>query len=58
MTGGTVVILSPTGSNFSAGMSGGMAYALDEKGDFAALCNKVIVNHLKHADEFSDKDLE
>jgi glutamate synthase domain-containing protein 3 len=34
MTGGTVVILGPTGRNFAAGMSGGVAYVLDEKGRF------------------------
>jgi glutamate synthase (ferredoxin) len=35
MTGGKVVILGETGRNFAAGMSGGIAYILDEKGDFA-----------------------
>ena len=39
MTGGRVVILGPTGRNFGAGMSGGIAYVLDEAGDFASLCN-------------------
>lgn len=34
MTGGTVVILGPTGRNFAAGMSGGVAYIYDEVGDF------------------------
>ena len=33
MTGGRVVILGPTGRNFAAGMSGGVAYVLDEDGD-------------------------
>ncbi len=36
MTGGRVVVLGPTGRNFAAGMSGGVAYVLDEAGDFAA----------------------
>ena len=36
MTGGRVVVLGPTGRNFAAGMSGGVAYVLDEDGDFAA----------------------
>ena len=36
MTGGRVVVLGPTGRNFAAGMSGGIAYVLDEGGDFAA----------------------
>ncbi len=39
MTGGKVVILGSTGRNFAAGMSGGVAYILDEKGDFATRCN-------------------
>jgi glutamate synthase (ferredoxin) len=39
MTGGTVVILGATGRNFAAGMSGGIAYILDEHGDFASRCN-------------------
>lgn len=39
MTGGTVVILGRTGRNFAAGMSGGIAYVLDEDGDFANRCN-------------------
>ena len=34
MTGGKTVILGPTGRNFAAGMSGGIAYVLDEAGDF------------------------
>jgi len=43
MTGGRVVILGATGRNFAAGMSGGVAYVLDEKGDFATRCNKQMV---------------
>jgi glutamate synthase (ferredoxin) len=43
MTGGKVVIIGPTGRNFAAGMSGGVAYVLDEKGDFATRCNKQMV---------------
>jgi glutamate synthase (NADPH/NADH) large chain len=39
MTGGTVVVLGATGRNFAAGMSGGIAYVLDEKEMFARLCN-------------------
>lgn len=39
MTGGRVVVLGVTGRNFAAGMSGGVAYVLDEKGDFATRCN-------------------
>ncbi|MDX8376994.1 MAG: glutamate synthase large subunit [Mariprofundales bacterium] len=43
MTGGTVVILGDTGRNFAAGMSGGVAYVLDEIGDFATRCNLTMV---------------
>jgi glutamate synthase (ferredoxin) len=44
MTGGTVVVLGPTGRNFAAGMSGGVAYVLDEAGDFAERCNTAMVS--------------
>ena len=43
MTGGKVVVLGPTGRNFAAGMSGGIAYVLDEAGDFPTRCNKQMV---------------
>jgi len=43
MTGGTVVVLGRTGRNFAAGMSGGVAYVLDEQGDFALRCNLQMV---------------
>jgi glutamate synthase (ferredoxin) len=43
MTGGRVVVIGPTGRNFAAGMSGGVAYVLDEAGDFAQNCNKEMV---------------
>jgi glutamate synthase (ferredoxin) len=43
MTGGRVVILGSTGRNFAAGMSGGVAYVLDEAGDFAMRCNTQMV---------------
>ena len=39
MTGGTVVVLGQTGRNFAAGMSGGIAYVLDEQNDFVDRCN-------------------
>ncbi|MES9924381.1 MAG: glutamate synthase large subunit [Candidatus Thiodiazotropha endolucinida] len=39
MTGGVVVCLGSTGRNFAAGMSGGIAYVLDETGDFSERCN-------------------
>jgi glutamate synthase (ferredoxin) len=39
MTGGRVVVLGKTGRNFAAGMSGGIAYVLDEDGTFPGRCN-------------------
>ncbi|MFZ4808281.1 MAG: glutamate synthase large subunit [Hyphomicrobiaceae bacterium] len=39
MTGGCIVVLGPTGRNFAAGMSGGVAYVLDEAGDFERRAN-------------------
>ncbi len=43
MTGGTVVVIGQTGRNFAAGMSGGVAYVLDEEGDFEKRCNLSMV---------------
>jgi glutamate synthase (NADPH) large chain len=43
MTGGRVVVLGPTGRNFAAGMSGGVAYVLDGEGKFASRCNPQMV---------------
>jgi glutamate synthase (NADPH/NADH) large chain len=43
MTGGTVVVLGQTGRNFAAGMSGGVAYVLDEAGGFEKRCNLSMV---------------
>ena len=39
MTGGKAVILGGTGVNFGAGMTGGIAYVLDESGDLDLNCN-------------------
>ncbi len=44
MTGGRVVVLGATGRNFAAGMSGGVAYVLDEAGAFARSCNPEMVS--------------
>ncbi|MFM9967647.1 MAG: glutamate synthase-related protein, partial [Burkholderiales bacterium] len=44
MTGGTVVVLGGTGRNFAAGMSGGIAYVLDQSGSFEGLCNRSMVD--------------
>ncbi|WP_068818994.1 glutamate synthase large subunit [Phormidesmis priestleyi] len=56
MTGGKVVILGKTGRNFAAGMSGGVAYVLDEQGDFATRCNQQMVGleTLEDAEEIAD----
>ncbi|MDP6443430.1 MAG: glutamate synthase large subunit [Pirellulaceae bacterium] len=43
MTGGVAVILGPTGRNFAAGMSGGVAYVWDAAGDFPIRCNLAMV---------------
>jgi glutamate synthase domain-containing protein 2/glutamate synthase domain-containing protein 1/glutamate synthase domain-containing protein 3 len=55
MTGGRVVVLGPTGRNFGAGMSGGIAYVLDESGDFPAHVNTQMVEleRLEDAEEIA-----
>ncbi|MGA2683965.1 MAG: glutamate synthase large subunit [Verrucomicrobiota bacterium] len=56
MTGGRVVVLGRTGRNFAAGMSGGVAYVLDEVGDFATRCNPELVGleKLEDVDEIEE----
>jgi glutamate synthase (ferredoxin) len=56
MTGGRVVVLGRTGRNFAAGMSGGVAYILDEVGDFAGRCNMELValEKLNEANEIEE----
>ena len=56
MTGGRVVVLGRTGRNFAAGMSGGVAYVLDEAGDFATRCNPDLVGleKLEDVDEIEE----
>ena len=54
MTGGTVVILGETGRNFAAGMSGGIAYVYDVKGNFSTLCNHEMVD----LDPLDENDLD
>lgn len=44
MTGGRVLILGSTGRNFAAGMSGGIAYIYDVKGEFPGNCNQEMVD--------------
>ena len=53
MTGGRVVILGPTGRNFAAGMSGGIAYVYDEDDRLKDRCNMdmVVLERLKKEDE-------
>jgi glutamate synthase (ferredoxin) len=51
MTGGCAVILGPTGKNFAAGMSGGVAYVLDENRDLYTKLNKELVS----SEEISSK---
>ncbi len=50
MTGGRVVVLGKAGRNFAAGMSGGVAFVLDEAGDFATRCNMELVGLEKLTD--------
>jgi len=59
MTGGHVVVLGPTGRNFAAGMSGGIAYVLDEDAGFEGRCNAELVDFdpLEAADEAKLRDL-
>jgi glutamate synthase domain-containing protein 3 len=52
MTKGLVLVLGPTGRNFAAGMSGGVAYVLDTAGDFSSRCNPGMVE----LDPLTDKD--
>ena len=54
MTGGRVVILGPTGRNFAAGMSGGVAYILVRDGNFAGRCNMDMVD----LEELDDDDAD
>ncbi|MCW3065687.1 MAG: hypothetical protein JWN32_2859 [Solirubrobacterales bacterium] len=53
MTGGRVVVLGPTGRNFAAGMSGGIAYVYDDNAQFPRLCNHDLVE-LEPADKEED----
>jgi glutamate synthase domain-containing protein 3 len=50
MTGGTVVVLGRTGRNFAAGMSGGIAFVLDEFDQFRGQCNPAMVDLVPLAD--------
>ena len=56
MTGGTVVVLGRVGRNFGAGMSGGLAFVLDEFGELDQRANKALVD-LVHVADFGERDL-
>jgi glutamate synthase (NADPH/NADH) large chain/glutamate synthase (ferredoxin) len=51
MTGGRVVVLGPTGRNFAAGMSGGLAFVLDEDGILPGCMNPEMSDQLEELDE-------
>ncbi len=53
MTGGVVVVLGPTGRNFAAGMSGGIAFVYDVDGAFRDRCNLEMVD-LVPVDDYKD----
>ena len=55
MTGGRVVVIGPTGRNFAAGMSGGIAYVYDDNGKFPKLCNLEMVE-LEKPDKPEDRE--
>jgi glutamate synthase (NADPH/NADH) large chain len=55
MTGGRVVVLGPTGRNFGAGMSGGIAYVYDADGTFAGRLNREMVE-LEGVDVEEDRE--
>ena len=58
MTGGCVVILGPTGKNFAAGMSGGIAYVLDENSDLYLKLNKELVSSNSVTDKYDVMQLK
>ena len=58
MTGGCVVILGPTGKNFAAGMSGGVAYVLDENSDLYLKLNKELVSSEPVTDKYDVLELK
>jgi glutamate synthase domain-containing protein 2/glutamate synthase domain-containing protein 3 len=57
MTGGRVVVLGPTGRNFAAGMSGGIAYVYDKARGFAERCNQELVE-LESLDEHDEAEVK
>ena len=53
MTGGRVAVLGKTGKNFAAGMSGGIAYVLDEENELYKNLNKAMI-HIEKVEEKYD----
>ena len=58
MTGGRVVVLGPTGKNFAAGMSGGIAYVLDEDASLYRKLNKSMVSLEPVTDKYDVMELK
>ena len=58
MTGGRVVIIGDVGKNFAAGMSGGIAYVLDEKNDLYTKVNKQMVAIEKVTNKYDVQDVK
>lgn len=58
MTGGRVVVLGNTGKNFAAGMSGGIAYVLDEESDLYLKLNKELVSSEAVTDKYDVVELK
>ena len=58
MTGGRVAVIGKTGRNFAAGMSGGIAYILDEDGNFEYYCNKGLVDLMPLEDHADVQELQ
>ncbi len=58
MTGGRTIVLGKTGRNFAAGMSGGVAYVLDEDGDFDFYCNMEMIELTLIEDSMDSKEVQ
>lgn len=58
MTGGRVAILGPTGKNFAAGMSGGIAYVLDEHNDLYTRLNKSLISIEELTNKYDVQELK
>ena len=58
MTGGRVVVLGKTGKNFAAGMSGGIAYILDEDNDLYTRLNKEMISSSEITNKYDVQELK